>query len=343
MRILIIGGTGFIGPHVVRQLAAMGHEPIVFHRGNSGMDLPCEHVLGDWADLQKKRVKAEVAVNLILSSAKQASEFMNAMHGAAERVVVASSMDVYRACGIFHGSEEGELQPTPLTEKSDLRTKPQTYPQEAIERLKAIFPWLDDEYDKISVERTVMGDRGLEATVLRLPMIYGPGDYLRRFYPVLKRIDDGRRFLLFDEGHANWKSPRGYVENVAAAIVEAAVNDSAAGMTFNVCEQPAFSEIEWSRKIAAAANWDGEFVVMPRDTTPAHLIPRGNTAQHWETSSALIRDVLGYRELVSVDEGIRRTIAWDRANAPAGPLPYLFDYAAEDAAYAAYCAQRAAH
>jgi len=336
MKILIVGGTGFIGSHVVRQLAAMGHEPIVFHRGNSGMDLPCEHLLGDWRDMEKMRVRADVAVNMILSSGIQAGEFMSAMRGKVGRVVVASSMDVYRACGIFHGSEDGLLQETPLNENSDLRTKLQTYPKEMLDQLRATLQWIDEEYDKISVERAIQARSWtLPATILRLPMVYGPRDYLRRFYPVLKRIDDGRKFILFDEGHANWKSPRGYVENVAAAIAQAAVNDRV-GLTYNVSEQPAFSELEWARKIAKAANWDGEFVVMPTHTTPAHLIPRGNTAQQWEASSALLREALGYREVVSIDEGIRRTIEWDRANAPTGPLPYAFDYAAEDAAVNSY-------
>src|SRR5579864_8644105 len=140
MRIFLIGGTGFIGSQVVRRLAAKGHEAIVFHRGNRGMDLPCEHALGDWRNLQSARVKADVAVNMILSSAKQAGEFMSAMRGAVGRVVAASSMDVYRACGIFHGSENGELQATPLTEKSELRTNMQTYPKELIDRLRTTIP-----------------------------------------------------------------------------------------------------------------------------------------------------------------------------------------------------------
>ncbi|MDZ8067143.1 MAG: hypothetical protein RMY64_16230 [Nostoc sp. DedQUE08] len=32
MKILIIGGTNFIGPPLVRQLITMGHEVSVFHR-----------------------------------------------------------------------------------------------------------------------------------------------------------------------------------------------------------------------------------------------------------------------------------------------------------------------
>ena len=63
-----------------------------------------------------------------------------------------------------------------------------------------------------------MGDPELPGTVLRLPMIYGPGDYARRFHPIVKRIDDRRQSIIYEEGWAGWKAPGGYVENVAAAI-----------------------------------------------------------------------------------------------------------------------------
>lgn len=49
MKILMIGGTHFIGPPVVRQLTAMGHEVSVFHRGKTEAELPSDvhHLLGD--------------------------------------------------------------------------------------------------------------------------------------------------------------------------------------------------------------------------------------------------------------------------------------------------------
>jgi nucleoside-diphosphate-sugar epimerase len=327
----VIGGTGFIGPPVVRRLAAAGHEVAVLHRGNAKVELPAERIVADRADLPSIRPRADVVIDLILSSGAQAQEVMETFRGAAQRVVAASSIDAYRACGVLHGSEDGPLEPTPLTEESALRSKRQTYPPEQVEVMKKVFPWLNRDYDKIPVERAILGDAELPGTVLRLPMIYGEGDHLRRFHPVLRRIDDGRRAILMEEGAAAWRTPRGYVENVAAALVLAALSDRAAGRVYNVAETPAFSELEWSRRIADAAGWDGEFVVLPKERTPAHLVMPGNTAQHWDADSTRIRRELGWREVVPIDEAIRRTVAWERANPPSAPLPYRFDYEAEDA------------
>ncbi len=181
-----------------------------------------------------------------------------------------------------------------------------------------------------------MNDRDLPGTVLRLPMVYGPGDPLHRFYLVVKRITDKRRHVIFPEALAAWRSPRGYVENVAAAIVLAATDERAARHIYNVCEEPSFSELEWARKIASAMIWDGDFVVLPVERTPQHLQKPGNAAQHWTASAARIRHELGYQEPVAIEEAIRRTISWEKENPPADALLAQFDYAAEDAAGAAY-------
>jgi len=49
LRILILGGTGFIGPHHVRYAVARGHRVTVFNRGKEQVDLPkeVEHLIGD--------------------------------------------------------------------------------------------------------------------------------------------------------------------------------------------------------------------------------------------------------------------------------------------------------
>lgn len=49
LRILILGGTGYIGPHHVRAAVARGHHVSVFNRGKADADLPetVERLLGD--------------------------------------------------------------------------------------------------------------------------------------------------------------------------------------------------------------------------------------------------------------------------------------------------------
>jgi nucleoside-diphosphate-sugar epimerase len=341
MKILLIGGTGFIGKFAAEQLQHSGHQVTVFHRGKTSAPAGTEEILGDRQFLQDhqpefRRQKFDVVVDFVLSSARQALQLMNTFRGITARVLALSSMDVYRAWGVFNRFETGGLQELPVTEDSDLRTSRNVYPPEALERLRTtIYPWVDEEYDKIPVEQAVLSEPKLPGTVLRLPMIYGPGDPVHRFHPVLKRIDDGRRQIIFADDVASMRTPRGYVEDVGAAIALAAVSPKAAGRIYNVCEAESFGELDWARKIAAATGWTGNFAVLHHDQTPKHLLWPGNTAQHLVASSDRIRRELGYHESIPREEAIHRTIEWERANPPALPLS-LFDYPAEDEALARF-------
>jgi nucleoside-diphosphate-sugar epimerase len=338
MRILIIGGTGFIGPHVACELSPQGHDVAVFHRGGKTAELPdgVETFLGERSALPQnhevRRFAPEIVIDMILSSGPQAHALMETFRGVSKRVVAISSMDVYRAMGLVHGTESGPLEPLPLTETSELRSTPHPYSPDALKMMRKIFDWADDAYDKIPVERAVLSDPKLPGTVLRLPAVYGPGDPLHRFFPYLKRMDDGRRKLIFWDELAAWRWPRGYVENVAAAIALAATAEAAAGQIYNICEEPALSELEWAKKIAAVAGWHGEFVLLSRERTPKHLLLLRRADQHWVASSRKIRDQLGYREPVPFEKAVRVSVEWERAHPPQDIDLRQFDYAAEDAA-----------
>jgi nucleoside-diphosphate-sugar epimerase len=347
MRALLIGGTGFIGSCLTPELQRLGADVAVLTRGRSANRGPdgLTRIIGDRKTLRDSEaaIRAfapDVVIDLVLSSGAQARELMSVLRGIASRVVALSSMDVYRACGVLHMLEEGPLEPVPLTEQSALRTKLATYPPAQIAVVQQVYGWLDDEYDKIPVEHAILGDADLPATILRLPMVYGPGDPLHRFFPLVRRMDDRRRAILMSTATAVWRSPRGFVGNVAAAIALAATSAKAVGRIYNVAEQPSYSELEWATRVATAVGWKGAFVVLPPDEMPLHLRMPGNFEQHWSVDATRIRSELGYTDTVDRDTAIAETIAWERANPPDRPLAPI-DYEAEDAVIAARLSPRA--
>jgi len=338
MRILLIGGNGFIGSPLARELRESGHQLAIFHRSaDASHNADAVGIRGDRNHLadyreQIQQFSPDVIIDLILSSGGQAQQLMDVSRSLARRVIAISSMDVYRAWGVLQGSEPGPLEPLPITEDSPVRTVRIAYPPERIASLRSVFSWLDEHYDKIAVEQEIMNDPVVSGTVLRLPMVYGPGDPLHRFFPLLKRIADGRSSILLPDDLAAWRAPRGYVENVAHAIALAATSDQAAGRVYNICEEPTLTELAWQTKIAEQMHWPGKFVVLPREQTPKHLLQPGNASQHVLVSSERIRTELHYKEPVGIEEAIPRTATWDQQNPPHTIDSQLFDYDAESAA-----------
>ncbi|HWS16767.1 MAG TPA: NAD-dependent epimerase/dehydratase family protein, partial [Candidatus Elarobacter sp.] len=154
MKILLIGGSGFIGAFTAAALLKSEHHVTVFHRGTTKLPAGADEILGNRQFLQDhqpefRRQRFDVVVDFVLSSGRQAQQLMDTFRGIAGRVVALSSMDVYRAMGVFYGFEPGGLQELPLTETSDLRTTRNVYSPEALARVRTVYRWVDDEYDKI--------------------------------------------------------------------------------------------------------------------------------------------------------------------------------------------------
>jgi len=338
MNILILGGTGFLGPFVVRQLVGLGHDVTIFHSGEHEPGLPPQvmhihnplgrrpmyELPGELRDL-----RPDVVVHLIPMGERDAQTAVDTFKGSAGRLVSISSQDVYQAFGRVNGLESGPPGPLPIMEESPLRER--LYPYRAEEARGEDDPskYMDD-YDKILVEQVTVSEPELPGTVLRLPMIHGPGDRQHRLYPFLKRMDDQRPAIVLEHGFATWRAPRGYVENVAWAITLAATDSRAAGRIYNVVEPEALSTVEWVKRVSGVAGWQGDIVVAPEGRMPALLA----SEHHLVVDGSRIRNELGYQEIIPQEEAMKRTIEWERANPPEEVDPEQFDYVSEDAVLA---------
>lgn len=127
MRVLIVGGTGPIGIHVVRQLAGAGYQVTVYHRGETERELPAgvRHVHDSRAGIPVLYFSPEllagpqdVVIHMIAMGQADAQAMVQAFSGKVGRLVVASSGDVYGAYGRFTGLEPGPGEPGLLTEDS---------------------------------------------------------------------------------------------------------------------------------------------------------------------------------------------------------------------------------
>ena len=284
MNILVIGGTRFIGVHVVRELVAGGHSVTVYHRGKHESRLPAgvRHVLRKEESRLVRSFPDELltpqpdaVIHMIAMGAADARAAVEFFRGKTGRMVWISSGDVYLAYGRFTRIEPGPVLPGLLTEESPVRT--------------ALYPYHDaakpaddiaNTYDKVLMERVAASDPELPATILRLPKVYG-------------REDNADLATVYAfRNHPQWRWTHGYVENVAAAIVLATLHPAAGGRTYNVGEEytPTMAE---------------RLAELPPSSIPVNTDPKFNYDQDVAYDTTRIRKELGYKEVVLEEEAMR--------------------------------------
>lgn len=224
-------------------------------------------------------------------------------------------------------NKQGDAPPdiTPLTENSPLRETHYLYRKNA----KDENDWLY-HYEKVLVEHELLRTSQTPCTILRLPKVYGPYDQHKGFMPYAKRMADNRPFILLDEGLKDWKFSRGYVENVAAAVVLATLDKRTGHFVYNVSDDHVFSESELIQTIATIMNWDGEMYTLPKDKTPVHLHMDFDWRYHLDMDSTKIRNELGFRDRISQKEAMGKTIDWTTSVVHLEGSSPAYDYQIED-------------
>jgi 2'-hydroxyisoflavone reductase len=182
VNILILGGTRFVGRHLMERAAHDGHAVTLFHRGQT----PCERpagvgeVLGDreTADILKVADRAwDLVVDTCGYFPQTVERSVEALRAHARRYVFISSISVYANAG----------RPG-LTEDDDLLQLPAGLPER---------PDVNEYYGalKVRCEHVVREAFGIAATIVRPGLIVGPYDPTDRFTYWVERLAAGGEVL----------------------------------------------------------------------------------------------------------------------------------------------------
>ena len=260
MNVLVIGSDGFLGKSIAESLWARGAQVFGMTRSGSLGIHERHHVNADRNDgdsieeiVREKDI--EVVVDLLAYDRCNTATVIEQLQKQC-RYVLVSSKDVYRQYGWFQKLETGFSGNDLIRRDSPLRTSRYPYRDSQLRDPATKDAWMDN-YEKIKVE-ALFREGCLSWTIVRLPMIYGPGDKQNRFDWALRPALSDEGIVEFPIEWLDWTSTYCFVENAGSFIAEVCGDASTSGQILVSVDHPAMSQSEWLALFAIACDWHGQ-------------------------------------------------------------------------------------
>jgi 2'-hydroxyisoflavone reductase len=262
VRLLVLGGTRFVGRGLVEAALADGHEVTLFHRGRSGPGLfpAAEHVLGDrdggLAPLEGRRFDACVDVSGYVPRVVRASAEL--LRDAVDRYVFVSSISVYAS----------------MREPTDESSQLAGLDDETTESVAEAYGGL-----KVLCERVVTEVFGARSAIARPTYVVGPDDYTGRFTWWVHRAARGGRVLVPES--LAWRLQFIDVRDLGRFLLDAAGDASLAGAYNVVGPEVAVGMVDVVEEAAGLAGVEVRPVVVSDEALLEHGVT-GAELPLWE-------------------------------------------------------------
>jgi len=325
MKVLVTGGSGFLGSHIVEKLVADGHEVACLVRKTSNT----KHLASLGVALREGAVDAAETLPAAVSDAEAIihcaglvkarlyEDFERVHTGGTLALADAAKRHAKSLKRFVHVSTAGVMGAGKKGGKHLESDEP--------------APATPYSRSKLAGERALLELKGeLPITVIRPPAIYGPRDNeILAFFQMVRRTR-----MAFRMGGSMKSMSLVYGPDCADACVRAATRDLPSGSTYFVDDGYTYTYEDMAHAIAAAygvgllatpslpvplvtaAAFGSEMfgrltnraVIFKRDKLPELLM------EHFVVDSSAARRDLGWKPTVAFAEGAKTTAAWYREN-----------------------------
>ena len=302
VKVLIVGGTRFVGRHVVVAALAAGHEVTLFNRGQSNPEIfpGCTHVRGDRnGDLSALGTgRWDATIDTCGYFVRQVEALANALGERGGQHVFVSSAAVY---GV--PVAPGFTEDSPLIELADTTT-------ESIDGF-TVYGGL-----KVACERSILRRHGEGSLIVRPPYVVGPYDDSWRFPWWVTRMARGGEVLV--PGPPDDPAQLIDARDLAEWII-AMLERSSGGIYHTAGPSPTFTWGSWLETIASTVApratdliWVDEVFLLERglDGETLPMWAGGDDPTRWLMAADSTRALSQGLTLRPFVETVRDTLAW---------------------------------
>lgn len=310
-KILVTGGAGFIGSHLVDRLLDEGFEVIVLDNLSTGRMQNLVHhqhrkdlhfIKGDIRDFELVK-KVVVEVDAVFHEAALVS-----VTRSVENPILTSEVNVNGTLNLLKACSDADVKRFIYASSSSVYGEAEALPKDEGLVPKPISPYA---VSKMAAERYCLVFRevyGLETVCLRYFNVYGPrqvyGPYSGVISIFINRLLNGEPPVIYGDG----KQTRDFthVEDVVQANMLALNERDAVGEVFNIATGVATSVNELAALL--------QEIMGKTHLKPVYTGPRAGDIRHSYADITKAREVLGYRPKFSLREGLAKLVEWYRCN-----------------------------
>jgi len=305
-KVLITGGAGFIGSNLADELIKQGAKVNIIDNFTTGFRENLEEIEGNF-DFIEGDINDDAAV------AKAIDGVEVVFHQAALPSVprsVENPEETHRVCvnGTFNlliKSKAAGVRRFVYAASSSAYGDQPTLPKVETMRADPLSPYAVAKLTGELYCRAFNNVYGLETIALRYFNVFGPRQNPASMYSgVISRFIDalmtGQTPVIYGDGEQSRDFT--YIANVVDANIKAAQTTKGLGETMNVANGDRITLndlLEVLKKITASPDAAAQF-----------LPPRTGDVKDSQADNSRAVECLGYSELVGLEEGLRRTIAW---------------------------------